>query len=449
MSDLSIQSDANETLAEQKRFGWRSDVYAWGVVVLLILALTLSMIDRMILTLLVGPIKADFGLSDTEISLLHGLAFTLLYVIAGLPMGRLADNYSRRAIAGWSVFSWSLATTLCGAANNFAQLFIARVCVGIGEAGLSPAAVSMISDYFPSAKVAKPIAYYSIGGSAGAGLAYIFGGAVVDYVSTLDSVTLPVFGVIRAWQLAFFVVGLPGVLFAVVFMFVREPRRNRTQQDREAGETVPVSEVVRFFMRHKDFLTLQLGAASFAALAVLSLHAWMPAFLMRTYGLSPGEAGTGYGLAVLIGGVSGLLLTGWLANHWAAKGMRAAHIRIACFSVVLGTIPAVLAPLVSSFYIAIVLSAFAVFGFAAAIALAPVALQVAVPNKMRGQIYAFYLLTISVLGYTVGPMVVALITDLVFQDEMKVGLSMAIVTAVAGPVSAIGFWLSRKKYFGE
>ncbi|TQV78719.1 MFS transporter [Exilibacterium tricleocarpae] len=449
MSNLSTQHDTHEILAEQKQFAWRSEAYAWCVVVLLILALTLSMIDRMILTLLVGPIKADFGLSDTQISLLHGLAFTLLYVVAGLPMGRLADHYSRRAIAGWSVFSWSLATAMCGVTNNFWQLFVSRVCVGIGEAGLSPAAVSMISDYFSKAKVAKPIAYYSIGASAGAGLAYIFGGVVVDYVSTLGPVTIPVFGVIRPWQLAFFAVGLPGILFAAVFMFVREPKRNKTQQEIEAGERVPVSEVVAFFMRHKDFLILQLGAASMAALAILSLHAWMPAFLMRTYGLSPGQAGTGYGVAVLIGGVSGLLLTGWLSNHWTAKGMRAAHIRIACLSVAISTIPAVLTPLVPNFYLSIILSGFAVFGFAAAIALAPVALQVSVPNNMRGQIYAFYLLTISVLGYTVGPMIVALITDLVFQDEMKVGLSMALVVAIAGPVSAIGFGLARTKYFGE
>jgi len=398
---------------------------------------------------MVGPIKADFGLSDTEISLLHGLAFTLLYVVAGLPMGRLADQCSRKSIAGLSVLAWSAATTLCGVTNNFIQLFIARVCVGVGEAGLSPAAVSMISDYFPPEKVAKPIAYYSIGGSAGAGLAYIFGGVVIDYVAALGDVSIPLVGVVRAWQLSFFVVGLPGILFAAAFIFIREPRRHKPAGDQVEGNSVPVRDVIAFFLNHKYFFILQLGAASLAALVILSLHAWMPAHLMRTHGLSPGEVGTGYGVAVLIGGVSGLLLAGWLANHWAEKGVRAAHIKIACLSVAVGTVPAVLAPLVPGIYSSLVFSGMAVFGYAAAIALAPVALQISVPNKMRGQIYAFYLLTISILGYAVGPMVVALITDLVFQDEMKVGLSMALVAVVAGPLSAISFGFSRKKYFGK
>ena len=449
MVNISEHKKAVGAATDGSSFAWRSEFYAWGVVILLILAFTLSMVDRMILTLLVGPIKADFNVSDTEISLLHGLAFTLLYVVVGLPMGRLADHHSRRAIAGISVFSWSVATVFCGAANNFVQLFIARVCVGIGEAGLSPSANSMIADYFPTSKLAKPIAYYSLGGSVGAGLAYIFGGTAIDYVTNLGEVTLPVFGTIRAWQLTFFIVGLPGVIFAAAFVFVREPKRQNTTHDDEVDKKVPVSEVVSFIMQHKGFFSLQMGAAALSALAVLSLHAWMPAFLMRTYSLSPGEVGTGYGLAVLIGGVSGLLLTGWLANHWAAQGMRAAHIRISCLSVALGTIPAVLTTLVSSYLLSLILAGFAVFGFAAAIALAPVALQIVVPNSMRGQVYAFYLLTISVLGYAIGPVIVALVTDLVFQDEMKVGLSIAIVTAISGPLSMLGFYFSRKKYFGE
>lgn len=448
MVDISEHNKAAGVTGEEG-FSWRSDLYAWGVVVLLILAFTLSMIDRMILTLLVGPIKADFGLSDTEISLLHGLAFTLLYVVAGLPLGRLADHSSRRVIAGTSIFFWSLATAFCGAANNFVQFFIARVCVGVGEAGLSPSANSMITDYFPSAKVARPIAYYSLGGSMGAGLAYIFGGAVVDYVSNWEDVTLPVVGIIRAWQLTFFIVGLPGILFAAAFIFVREPKRRNLTIEQQSDKQVPVSEVVAFVVSHKGFLSLQMGAASLSALAVLSIHAWMPAFLMRTYNLSPGEAGAGYGIAVLIGGVSGLLLTGWLANHWTAIGVKVAHIKISGICAALGTIPAVLAPLMSSYILTLVLAGFAVFGFASALALAPVALQVAVPNKMRGQIYAVYLLVISILGYAVGPVVVALVTDLVFQDEMKVGLSMALVVAIAGPLSVFCFNLSRQKYFGE
>lgn len=188
-------------------FTWRSETYAWAVVALLIVAFTFAMIDRMILTLLVGPLKADFDLSDTQVSLLHGLAFTLLYVIVGIPMGWLTDRYSRRFIAGASVASWSLMTALCGLSGNFVQLFLARMGVGIGEAGISPAANSLIPDYFPQSRVSLPLTLYSIGGSAGSGLALIFGGSIVDYVSHLGWISIPLIGDIRGWQASFLIVG--------------------------------------------------------------------------------------------------------------------------------------------------------------------------------------------------------------------------------------------------
>ena len=188
-------------------FSWRSETYAWAVVALLIIAFTLAMIDRMMLTLLVGPLKANFGLTDTQVSVLHGLAFTMLYVIVGLPMGWLTDRYSRRAIAGFSVAAWSLMTACCGISSNFFQLFLARMGVGIGEAGISPAANSLIPDYFPPSRVALPLTLYSIGGSAGTGLAFIFGGTIIDYVSSLGRINIPLFGEIAGWQASFLVAG--------------------------------------------------------------------------------------------------------------------------------------------------------------------------------------------------------------------------------------------------
>lgn len=426
------------------QFGWRSEPYAWGVVVLLTIAFTFSMIDRMILTLLVGPLKADFGLSDTEVSLLHGLAFTLLYVTVGLPMGRLADSRSRRAIAGWSIFFWSLMTAACGAASNFTQLFLARVGVGIGEAGLSPAANSLISDYFPHEKLARPIAFFSIGGSAGAGLAYIFGGLVVDYVSTLGTITVPLLGEIRAWQAAFFVVGLPGMAFALCFALVREPeRRGRLQS---AASSVPVAQVTRFMRHHAAFLVPHFMAAAFAALVILSIHAWMPTFLIRSFGLTAGEAGLRYGIVVLSAGVCGLLFAGSLADRLAMRGQQDAHVSVALGCATVAIVPAILAPLMPGYVAALLLVSVAVFGFAAAIALAPVALQIVVPNEMRGQVYAAYLLTISLLGYTIGPTVVALLTDHIFVSDAHVGRSMATVAALGGPLAAGCFSWSRRRY---
>ncbi|NIJ37558.1 MFS family permease [Sphingopyxis panaciterrae] len=441
--------DSKQAAVEGKvsDFAWRSEAYAWGVVALLIVAFTFAMIDRMILTLLVGPLKADFLLSDTQISLLHGLAFTMLYVIVGLPMGWLIDRYSRRMIAGVSVAAWSLMTALCGVSGNFTQLFLARMGVGIGEAGISPAAHSMIADYFPSSRLSLPITLYSIGGSAGSGLALIFGGSIVDYVSRLGRVTVPLFGEIHAWQASFFVAGLPGLAVAAAFLFVKEPPRRGRLVEGDV-RTVPISATIGLLREKSPFLIPQFCASAASALALLSTLAWMPTYLNRAYGLTPGEAGLGYGLAVLIGGISGLVASGWVANRLAAAGRRDASIIVALGCTLLAFIPAALAPVVPDVTASLLLSAVAVFGFASAIALAPAALPIVIPNEMRGQVYAAYLLTISVLGYAVGPVVVAVITDNFFGDDAMVGWSMASVALVAGPVAVL-LWMRARKQFSR
>lgn len=425
-------------------YAWRSEAYAWGVVALLVVAFMLAMVDRMILTLLVVPLKADFLLSDTQISLLHGLAFTLLYVIVGLPMGWLTDRYSRRLIAGVSVAAWSVATALCGLSSNFVQLFMARMGVGIGEAGISPAANSLIPDYFPPSRVALPITLYSIGGSAGSGLALIFGGAVVDYVTGLGAIDIPFVGVIAGWQASFLVAGLPGILVAAAFLFVKEPPR-QGQRVATVAANVPLSDTIRLVMEKRAFLFPQFCASAACALVVLSLLAWMPTYLIRAYGYTAGEAGLRYGLAVVIGGVSGLIISGSITNRLAAAGRADASVIVALGSTLLGIIPAVLASIVPSSTAALLLSAVSVFGFASAIALAPVALPVVIPNEMRGQVYALYLLTISILGYAIGPVIVAMITDGVFHDDAMVGWSMAMVALIAGPLAAVLWTVSRRQ----
>lgn len=422
-------------------YAWRSEAYAWGVVALLVVAFMLAIVDRMILTLLVVPLKADFLLSDTQISLLHGLAFTLLYVIVGLPMGWLTDRYSRRLIAGVSVAAWSVATALCGLSSNFVQLFVARMGVGIGEAGISPAANSLIPDYFPSSRVALPITLYSIGGSAGSGLALIFGGAVVDYVTGLGVIDIPFVGAIAGWQASFLVAGLPGILVAAAFLFVKEPPR----QGQRVAENVSLGDTIRLVMEKRAFLFPQFCASAACALVVLSLLAWMPTYLIRAYGYTAGEAGLRYGLAVLIGGVSGLIASGSITNRLAAAGRTDASVIVALGSTLLGIVPAVLASIVPSSTAALLLSAVSVFGFASAIALAPVALPIVIPNEMRGQVYALYLLTISILGYAIGPVIVAMITDGVFHDDAMVGWSMAMVALIAGPLAAVLWTVSRRQ----
>ena len=189
---------------------WPSSTMAWYAVAVLFVAYTFSFADRIILSLLVQPIKQDLALSDTKISLLHGFAFAIFYTLMGIPIGRLADRYSRRAIAAAGIAVWSFMTAVCGIARGYWELFSARVGVGVGEAALSPAAFSMIADLFPPQKLGRALSVYTMGAFVGAGLAFIIGGAVIQSITSSPEMTLPIVGTIRSWQAAFFIVGLPG-----------------------------------------------------------------------------------------------------------------------------------------------------------------------------------------------------------------------------------------------
>src|SRR3989338_3649517 len=185
--------------------------YAWYVVTVLFIAYTVSYIDRQIMSLLIEPIKQDLQISDTQVSLLQGFAFTIFYTIAGIPLGRLADQKNRRAIISAGILVWCFMTTACGLAKNFGTLFLARIGVGVGEACLSPAAYSIIADYFPKDKRGMPISLYSMGIFFGAGLSFIISGYVIQEVSQAREIILPLIGIVRPWQLSFFIVGLPGL----------------------------------------------------------------------------------------------------------------------------------------------------------------------------------------------------------------------------------------------
>ena len=202
-----------------------SSLSAWYAVIVLLLAYVLSFVDRIIMSLLVIPIQKDLGISDTQMGLLMGLAFAIFYTVVGIPIARLSDAKSRKIIVSIGIFLWSIMTAVCGLARSFIELFLARVGVGVGEATLSPAAYSMIADYFPEEKLGKAIAVYQSGALFGSGIAFIIGGAIVGLIVNSNATSLPFLGELQPWQLAFIIVGLPGVLMALVMLTVKEPKR--------------------------------------------------------------------------------------------------------------------------------------------------------------------------------------------------------------------------------
>jgi len=258
---VNIQVD-NAVLQQQKK---KTYIYEWYVVGLCMIAYIFSFVDRQILALMIEPIKADLQISDTQFSLLHGLAFSLFYAFMGMPIAYLADRFSRPKIIAVGVVFWSLATAACGMSKNFLHMFLARIGVGVGEAALSPSAYSMFSDMFPKEKLGRAVGIYSIGSFVGGGLAFLVGGYVIAMLKDMNTIEVAVLGAMKAWQLAFFIVGLPGIVVGLlIWLTVRDPARKGLQVDAQGqAKKVAMSDGLRFLGRHRATFTCHYLGFSF------------------------------------------------------------------------------------------------------------------------------------------------------------------------------------------
>ncbi|MBL8644468.1 MAG: MFS transporter, partial [Rhodospirillaceae bacterium] len=304
-----------------------SESYAWYVVGVLVLAYTVSYIDRTILTLMVKPIRDTLGISDVQISLLHGLAFAIFYTVLGVPIGWLADRANRTRIIAVGIFVWSIMTAFCGLSRSFWQMFLARVGVGVGEAALSPAAYSMLNDYFRPQRRTLAISVYATGVYIGSGLALIVGGGVIAVTPPLD---LPVIGHLEPWQVVFLAVGIPGLLVAALMKTVQEPLRRGLMK---GGTGQPTLKDTIAFVKAR-LPTYGLHFLGFSMLTMLwsGCAAWIPTFFARTYGWTPAEIGPSFGAAVAVFGTLGLPLGGALAERLKAKGYADGNIRVGVIS---------------------------------------------------------------------------------------------------------------------
>lgn len=411
--------------------------YGYYVTFILLLAYTLSFVDRQILSFMVDPVKRDLQLSDTSISLLHGFAFSLFYTAVGLFLGRAADRLNRRRLMIAGVSLWCAATVACGFADSYAELFAGRMLVGVGEAALSPAAYSLLSDYFSEEKRARPIGLYSAGVYIGSGLAFMVGGAVVEAASHAGNVSLGVLGDFRPWQLAFIIVGLPGLLMVLLLLTVKEA----TRKDLGGGDPG-----LAFFRDNARFYLPAILGFAILAIVTFAFTAWIPAAFARTWGWSPARIGLAYGATMLLAGGGGMIFAGWLADHQLKRDRVDAPIRLSLIAA-LAAIPigGGLA-FAASPVAAMTLVGITTFLVSVPIALAPVAFQNVTPNRLRGQATALYLLMVNLIGMGCGPTLVALVTDVGFRDESKVLLSVSIVGASSMVLAAALIGLAVRPY---
>jgi len=429
-----------ETPQAESQIKYPSSLSAWSVLSILAFTYMFSFLDRQILTLLIDPIKTDLKISDTEVSLLSGLAFALVYTVTGIFMGRAADLWVRKYVIIAGVTIWSILTMACGLAQNFAQLFLARMGVGFGEAALTPTAYAMIPDLFPPERMARAMSVFVVVGVVGGGGAsLLIGGFVIGLLNDVDNFILPFIGEIYLWQAVLMVVGLASLCMVIPLALMKEPERH--EQVQAQSTDLSFKAVLNYIHSHGSFYYTFTAAICFMLIATYGTLAWMPSYFIRVVGWDASAAGVTLGLIFIPPSILGGLLGGWLSDKLRAKGYQSAPLWIMIAAMIgsAASLPFVI--IIDD--IVIKIGALVVFYFSSMMlnVLFPSILQQATPAHIRAQVSALFLFAINMAGLGFGATSVALITDYFFKDELSVGYSMVMVISICAVL--FSFFLLR------
>ncbi|MBS1600893.1 MAG: MFS transporter [Bacteroidetes bacterium] len=408
-----------------------SNKYRNYVLVMLTLVYVFNFIDRQLLTILQESIKKELHLSDTQLGLLSGFTFAIFYVTVGIPIARMADKGNRRNIVTISLGLWSIMTALSGLARNFIQLLLARIGVGVGEAGGSPPAHAMISDYFPPAKRATALSIYSSGLYLGILIGFLMGGYLNQQLG---------------WRTAFFVLGIPGIIFSLIFYStVKEPRRGATDSNVVIeNKSHSLGEVLRLLYSSKTFVYLALGSG-LHVFCIYGLVNWAPSFLARLHKMQHAEIGVALGLIFGIGGGVGTFVGGFLTDYFGKKDKQW-YLKIPAYAILLSILFAAGALFLQDNFLS--LFCLGCCGLLHSMYLGP-AIAVAhslVPAPMRALTSAIFFLVINLLGLGFGPLTVGLISDSLVHslgnESLRWAMSIILPMSV---VSATMFFIATKK----
>ena len=408
-----------------------SPAYRRYVLFILTGVYTFNFIDRQILVILQEPIKAELDLSDTQLGLLTGLAFALLYVTLGLPIARYADSNNRKNIVSISLVVWSAMTAVSGLAQNFTQLLLARIGVGVGEAGGSPPSHSIISDYFEPEKRATALSIYSSGVYLGIFLGFVVGGVIAQNYG---------------WRMALYSLGIPGILYALlVWITVKEPIRGRT--DKTNAKTTPYTfqEVVRTLFGKKTFVFVAL-ATGFQAFNNYGVGNWLPSFLGRVHEMELQTIGITLGIIAAIGGGLGTFMGGYLTDRLRKRNIRW-YCWLPAIAILFNMLPASLVFFGAN--VQFVLGTLLISYFLSALYLGPsIAITHSlVPAQMRAFASAVLFFILNIIGLGLGPFVIGLLSDLLEPSYGKEAIRYAyLVTFPIGLIAATLFYFGAKHY---
>jgi MFS family permease len=413
------------------------------ILLLLTVAYTLSFMDRYVMNLFLNKVKTDFQLSETQAGLLAGAGFAVLYALMALPMGIVADRSSRTKLAALGVAVWSIMTMGCGLAKNFALLFVGRIGVGVGEAALTPAAYPVIKSLFRSEKLSTALGVYSSGIYIGSGLAYWLGGKALTWIQNENY--LSAFGFVSFdWQLVFILFGLPGLLVAALLYFIYEP-----QQETSKTTNSQWTELVAFLKTNNYFFLKFCFASAAFNVAVYAAGVWLPAYLQRLHHMTIAESGQLLGMTMLFVAPIGAIAGGFAADYFSVKRGLSGRIQsllfflvaiAACFGSLSFTFTGTLlyAPLIGLSLL-----------MGAPVAITAAAVQEMAPENLRSTAPAFLLMMQNLIGMSLGPLAVALLTQYVFHNNQQIGEAIAIVGVVFCSVAFILFYAIRKAVYEQ
>ena len=426
-------------MTDQSDDAWTGDPRRWRTVAILVVAYVFAFLDRQVLSLLVEPLKRDLHLSDTQVSLLQGFVFAVFLVLAGLPIGRAIDRGHRPRIIAAGMTVWSVLTAACGFAVSYPGLLIARIGVGAGEAALTPAAHAMIADSFPRRRLGLALGVFGVGSYVGAGGALILGSAVLSHLPPDGPRLFTGMGPIASWRLIFIAVGTPGIIVAALISLVADPGRRTLP--------APTPAALSAFVRsHGAAMGLVNLPAAFAAMATYAANAWTPSFLIRTYHWTTVQAGLAYGLITIISGVLGVICGG-LIGDWATRRISpSGRVLVMAASSLLAVPFAALGPLAGTAWQSLAALALANLLTTTCLGLLPAAQQAITPSHLRGSVAAAGFLMVNLIGLGLGPTAIALTTDAIFHDPLKLRYALATLTPPMLLVAAALALLASRLY---
>jgi len=429
--NLVVEPASQEGIHAPTRDGFPRPAVGWYITFCLFAATVLSYIDRGVISLVIPQLKAEFGLSDTAISLIQGLAFSGFLAITAIPAGHLADRFNRRNIIIAGISLWSVMTACCGLATNVPELFGARAGVGIGEALLIPASYSILADCFRPERRGRAMGILIAAASLGGALSSFLGGAVLKVFAGQTSTVLPLVGSIEVWRVVFLSFGVMGLAIALLMLTFREPAR----QGLSAAPRPPGAPAPRFFKYARTHLRLFASlylAVSFNILIAASMTAWVMVALIRRFGVSAGDAGMLIGAAKLGAHVLGAFLGGIIGDLWVER--RFAYGRLGIWLIAMPMVIISGLILFASTTTTLFIAGFAMLGVFTAFmtSVAYPMIYDVVPAEFRGQSVGYCAFMTNIIGTGLGTTVVALVTDYVFRDEHQLNRSMGSVTVAFG-----------------